>query len=125
MAFLLENAFNGSDFVNSSSKYPQLRMYTSKKINSNTPLDEQPQVEEQWAVSSPSAVSMNIPSLTLGLGSGSGSGSGLGDDNWLYMSAVCYLYGMHIHAHTKKPVGLVNTNWGVSEKFKPTSGCFV
>ena len=34
------------------------------------------------------------------------------DDDWLYMSAVCYLYGVYIHKHTAKPVGLINTNWG-------------
>jgi hypothetical protein len=34
------------------------------------------------------------------------------DDNWLYMSAVCYIFGREIQAHTGKPLGLVNTNWG-------------
>jgi hypothetical protein len=55
------------------------------------------------------------------------------DDNWLYMSAVCCasplffsrpalrvlmgaacpdIYGKNIQAHTGKPVGLMNTNWG-------------
>jgi hypothetical protein len=38
-------------------------------------------------------------------------GSHMQDDNWLYMSAVCYIFGKNIHAHTGKPVGLVNTNW--------------
>lgn len=98
MAFLLENAFNGSTFVNESSNYPLLRMFTSFKDKSDVPLIEQPHVEEPWAVSSPSAVSMNQ--------------AGVDDDNWLYMSAVCYLFGLHIHQHTGKPVGLVNTNWG-------------
>ena len=29
-----------------------------------------------------------------------------------YMSAVCYIFGREIQAHTGKPLGLVNTNWG-------------
>lgn len=59
MAFLLENAFNGSTFVNESINYPMLRMFTSKKDSLKVPQFEQPVVEEPWSVSSPKAVSMN------------------------------------------------------------------
>ena len=41
-----------------------------------------------------------------------GQGVGAGDDNWLWMSAVCYLYGLNIHMSQRVPVGLINTNWG-------------
>ena len=99
MAFLLQNMFNGSTYVNNSAQYTTLRMMTSYKTDSKTPLDEQPKVEEVWSVSSPEAVSMDL-------------GSGVGDDNWLYMSAVCYLFGLEVLQQTGKPVGLVNTNWG-------------
>ena len=34
------------------------------------------------------------------------------DDNWLYMSAVCYIFGREVHKRTGMPVGLMNTNWG-------------
>ena len=47
-----------------------------------------------------------------GGGGGVGGGSGSGDDNWLYMSAVCYLYGLGVHQALGVPVGLMNTNWG-------------
>ena len=36
MAFLLENAFNGSALVKDADNYPHLRMFTSKKTNSNS-----------------------------------------------------------------------------------------
>ena len=99
MAFLLQNMFNGAAYVNSSAQHTTLRMMTSYKTDSRTPLDEQPKVEEVWSVSSPEAVSMDL-------------GGGVGDDNWLYMSGVCYVFGVEVVQQTGKPVGLVNTNWG-------------
>ena len=115
MAFLLENAFNGTEMVEEADKFPLLRMFTNKKDSTATPQHMQPKVEENWAVSSKAAVSMdgcpkcaNTTTATGSLGSGDGSG----DDNWLYMSAVCYIYGREIQKKTGLPVGLVNTNWG-------------
>ena len=112
MAFLLANAFNGSTFVADSIKYPTLRMFTSKKTNSKQPLDEQPVIEQAWAVSSPSATNMPKDDGNSSSRMTPHFGDGSGDDNWLYMSAVCYLFGVEILKHTGKPVGLVNTNWG-------------
>lgn len=102
MAFLLANMFNGTEEVDAAGDWPLVRMFTSAKIKSPVALREQPHVEEQWAVSSPAAVDMHH------------NGSAAQDDDWLYMSAVCWLYGKHIHEATGHPVGLVNTNWGGS-----------
>lgn len=103
MAFLLEHAFSGAALVNASSDHAEhLRMFTSFKTNAATPRAEAT-VEEPWSVSGPSAVSMNRRAQDLG---------GPLDDDWLYMSAVCYLFGVNIQKHTDTPVGLVNTNWG-------------
>jgi sialate O-acetylesterase len=33
------------------------------------------------------------------------------DDNWLYMSAVCYLYGRELHTAFGVPIGLMNTKY--------------
>ena len=87
-------------------------MFTSKKTNSHSPLDEQPVVEEAWAVSSQRAVSDDGCPKCNGTAGSRAEDVGLGDDNWLYMSAVCYIYGKTIQAHTGLPIGLVNTNWG-------------
>lgn len=106
MAFLLEHAFNGSKYVNASNQYKNLRMFTSFKNNSTKPLHEQPAIEENWTISSPSGVSQDISK------NGKTTFSSALDDNWLYMSAVCYLFGVEILKHTKYPIGLVNTNWG-------------
>ena len=109
MAFLLQNAFNGSTYVNNSINYPNLRVFTSFKNNSPHPLPEQPKVQESWKVSSPSAVT------EVALRQQDQHANGMRqvqDDDWLVFSAVCYLYGVEIMKHTKYPVGLVNTNWG-------------
>jgi hypothetical protein len=101
-------------------------MFTSKKTSSQHPAAEQPTVEEAWAVSSQRAVSDDgCPKCNRSAAAGTAAGTrtsldvgnlqenlGLGDDNWLYMSAVCFVYGRAIQKHTGKPVGLVNTNWG-------------
>ena len=82
-----------------------------------------PVVEEAWAVSSAKAVSddgcphcnASAPSSSSNAAATNDDGEwsdGLGDDNWLYMSAVCFIYGRKIQQVTGKPVGLVNTNWG-------------
>lgn len=102
MAFLLQNAFNGSTFVNNSMHYPSLRVFTSFKNSSPKPLVEQPKIQEAWSVSSPLAVSQTKSSAI----------EEPLDDDWLVFSAVCYLFGVEIMKHTNNPVGLVNTNWG-------------
>lgn len=57
---------------------------------------------------------VHLNCVTAGQGKhvGSGVGAGSSDDDWLYMSATCYLYGLHLHKALKVPVGLLNTNWG-------------
>ena len=115
MAFLLENAFNGSAMVEDAGNHPLVRLFTSKKNSSPVPLLEQPQVEEQWAVSSKNATTDDgCPHCNGSTPDAVGAAlrDGTEDDNWLYMSAVCYIFGREIQAHTGKPLGLVNTNWG-------------
>ena len=151
MAFLLENAYNGSALVRDAANHPTLRFFTSKKDSSKVPLLEQPQVEQAWTVSSaaaatddhfatngscptggtppPCKTSWRCPHCTpeTDTDDETDGGGRLGaaareqatdqqvhtlDDNWLYMSAVCFIFGREIQAHTGKPLGLVNTNWG-------------
>eukprot|EP00041_Stephanoeca_diplocostata_P033498 m.1108937 g.1108937 ORF g.1108937 m.1108937 type:complete len:474 (+) comp24352_c0_seq33:177-1598(+) len=104
MAFLLENAFNGTALVQDANNWPNIRLFTSKKTSSKVPLGEQPVVEEQWSISSNASVSDDHKRTE--------DGQGVFDDDWLYMSAVCYIFGREVHKATGVPIGLVNTNWG-------------
>jgi sialate O-acetylesterase len=101
MAFLVKMAFQGPELVQQANNYPLMRLFTSFKINSSAPLREQPKVEQRWSVAS--NVSINMP-----------TSGGANNDDWLYMSAVCWLYGIRIQESLggDTPVGLINTNWG-------------
>jgi len=96
MAFLLQNAFNGSALVQDANNYPHIRLFTTSKVSATTPQADFSTVEEPWAVSSNISISMNNTN----------------DDDWLYFSAVCWLYAREIYLARKLPVGLYNTNWG-------------
>ena len=102
MAFLVQNAFNGSALVQDANNWPNIRLYTSKKLSSPKPLVQQPEIEEPWSVASNISISMNNKR---------GNGRRL-DDDWLYMSAVAWLFARRIHKITEIPVGILNTNWG-------------
>merc|ERR1711871_1497706 len=104
MAFLVQNAFNGSALVQDANNWPNIRLYTSKKLSSPKPLVQQPEIEEPWSVASNISISMNNKR---------GNGRRL-DDDWLYMSAVAWLFARRIHKITVIPVGILNTNWGGS-----------
>eukprot|EP01052_Picozoa_sp_SAG31_P033218 SAG31_NODE_3727_length_3946_cov_2.007798_3_plen_107_part_00 len=88
MAFLLENSFNGSKLVQDANNHPNLRMMTTRKTTAGLPLaDLEGPLPLPWAVSSNVSVSDDGKTLQ--------SGAGSSDDNWLYMSAVCYLFGLN------------------------------
>ena len=107
MAFILENAFNGSALVQDANNHPHLRMMTTRKTTASSPLrDLIGPLPLPWAVSSNVSVSDDGKSVR------GGGGTGSADDNWLYMSAVCYLFGLNVHKARGYPVGLINTNWG-------------
>lgn len=115
MAFLTEMAFDGPALVQDANNHPEIRFFTTRKLIANTPLQELGQatnkgrwtrgVELPWSIASNISISDNhhvIPRIS----------SSVGDDNWLYMSAVCYIFGKSLQAARKVPVGLINTNWG-------------
>ena len=91
-----------------ANNHPYLRMMTTRKTTSDTPLrDLVGPLPLNWSVSSNVSVSDDGKLARVG----SSSSSSSADDNWLYMSAVCYLYGLNIHKARKVPVGLINSNW--------------
>lgn len=108
MAFLVENAFGGADLVQDANNYPNIRLFTTRKLTAGNPLRELGEdtnvgqwtrgVELPWSRSSNESISDDH--------------KGANDDDWLYMSAVCYLFGKELHAALGVPVGLLNTNWG-------------
>ncbi len=110
MAFLLEMDMNGSALVADADAWPQIRLYTaSKRSSPDAPLAEQPApVEQPWAVGSSASVSMNANATR----AARGDGGGANDDDWLYMSAVCWLYAREVAAATSLPVGVYSANWG-------------
>jgi sialate O-acetylesterase len=108
MAFILENAMNGSALVQDANNHPELRFMTTRKTTSTMPLQELiGPIPLKWSVSNNLSVSDDGKRRTQGQAS-----VGTMDDNWLYMSAVCYLFGRDLHTARDVPVGLINTNWG-------------
>ena len=101
MAFLVQNAFGGAAEVQKANNYPAIRMMTTKKVTSAAALQELSPPEQRWSISSNLSISQD-----------SGSGGAANDDNWLYMSAMCYFYGQRIFEGLggSVPVGLVNTS---------------
>lgn len=58
-AFLVEMAFNGSALVQEANLYPNIRLFTAKKISSSTELSDFTAVEQPWTVASNISISMN------------------------------------------------------------------
>ena len=104
MAFLLEMDVDGQELVQQANAYPELRFMTTAKRTATTPQADI-SVAAPWARSSNVSVSNPDPPHEQ---------LGVGDDPWLWMSAVCWIYGRQLHLARKVPIGLINTNWGGS-----------
>jgi len=111
MAFLTEMAMNGQTLVEEAGNHgAQVRLFTTRKLTATSPLLELGQdtngglwtrgVELPWSRASRKTISDD------------GAAPSTNDDDWLYMSAVCYLFGLEINRARGVPVGLINTNWG-------------
>ena len=92
---------NGTALVQDANNFPDIRLFTTSKTTSAVPLLDLKSVEQPWSIGNNVSVSDDGK-----------YGVGVEDDNWLYMSAVCYLYGRGVHQALGVPVGLLNTNWG-------------
>ncbi len=96
MAFLVQNAFNGSLEVQKANNYPHIRLYTTKKTMADKPLEDLPAPELPWSVASNVSISQNNRN----------------DDSWLYFSATCWFFAVNVYERTQRPLGLISTNWG-------------
>jgi hypothetical protein len=84
--------FNGTEEIANSENYPKIRLFTAARNASTTPLEELLGMYLNWSVASPKSV---------------------GGPSFIYMSAVCWLYGRMIHqALGGRPIGLIATSWG-------------
>ena len=101
MAFLLEMDIDGKNLVQEANNYPELRFMTARKRTSPAPVVE-PAVAAPWAVSSNTSVSYDHHR------------DHANDDQWLWMSAVCWMFGRELLKAKRVPIGLINTNWGGS-----------
>ncbi|CAF0737628.1 unnamed protein product [Adineta ricciae] len=92
MQMAVTDIFNATEEINTAGNYPKIRVFTAALKPSDTPIEELLGIVENWSVAS--AQSIGGPSFT-------------------YMSAVCWLYGRHIHeALGGRPIGLIATSWG-------------
>ena len=84
--------FNGSEEISNAGNYPKIRLFTAGQIESAIPVEEVLSTFLKWSVASPQSV---------------------GGPDWVYMSAVCWLYGRMIHqALGGRPIGLIATSYG-------------
>merc|ERR1712216_22215 len=101
MEFSLISAFNGTEEIADSARYPGIRMFTAAKVAASTPpVDVGDKTEgsgvygnSSWAVSGPAAFSTV---------------------RFSWFSAVCYLFGRDTYKALggKVPIGLVASDWG-------------
>jgi sialate O-acetylesterase len=90
MEMAVIDIFNGTEEIANAGNYPKIRLFTSARKVSGTPLEELLGMWLNWSVASPQSV---------------------GGPSFIYMSAVCWLYGRMIHvALDGRPIGLIATS---------------
>ena len=80
MEFSTNDAFNASEEIADSINYNMLRLYTAKKVVSNTPLDDiGTKSNYEWAISGPDAFVK------------------AGGSGFSWFSATCYFFGRDLY----------------------------
>jgi sialate O-acetylesterase len=86
--------FNATEEIQNAGNYPKIRVFTALHVLSVIPVEELLGISLNWSVASPSSV---------------------GGPDWVYMSAVCWLYGRMIHqALDGRPIGLIAASQGAT-----------
>lgn len=84
--------YNATEEIANAGKYPKIRVFTAADEASSVPIEELLGITLKWSVASPKII---------------------GGPNWIYMSAVCWLYGRMIHEELNgRPIGLIATTYG-------------
>jgi sialate O-acetylesterase len=92
MELTLSMIRNATEEIANAGNFPKIRIFTAALEASLTPLEELHGITLNWSVASSKSVA--------------------GPD-WVYMSAVCWLYGRMIHeALGGRPIGLIATSYG-------------
>jgi len=92
MQMTVNRIYNGTEEIANAGKYPKIRVFTASLEASLTPVEEILGIWLNWSVASPKSI---------------------GGPSFVYMSAVCWLYGRMIHeALGGRPMGLIATSWG-------------
>jgi len=93
MEMTVSSIFNATEEIANAGNYPKIRLFTVALIPSAVPIEELLGMNLNWSVASPQSVN--------------------GPPGWIYMSAVCWLYGKQIHqALGGRPIGLIASSWG-------------
>jgi sialate O-acetylesterase len=84
--------YNGTQEIANAGNYPKVRVFSAARRTSSLPVEELSGIDLNWSVASSKSI---------------------GGPDWIYMSAVCWLYGRMIHeALDGRPIGLIATSWG-------------
>jgi sialate O-acetylesterase len=91
MEMAVIDIFNGTEEIANAGNFPKIRLFTSARNSSSKPSEELFGMWLNWSIASPQSV---------------------GGPTFIYMSAVCWLYGRMIHqALDARPIGLIATSW--------------
>ena len=94
MQLTVNMIYNGTEEIAKAGNYPKIRVFTAAFKASDEPVDELLDIDLDWSIASPDI--LNGP-------------------EWVYFSAVCWLYGRMIHeALAGRPIGLIATSWGAT-----------
>jgi sialate O-acetylesterase len=86
--------FNATEEIANAGNYPKIRVFTAALTSSLIPTEELLGIALNWSVASPKTI---------------------GGPAWIYMSAVCWLYGRMIHQGLGgRPIGLIATSYGAT-----------
>ncbi|XP_070537286.1 sialate O-acetylesterase-like [Ptychodera flava] len=91
MEFTVFQTINASEEMMIASQYPNIRLFTADKVESEKALYDLQSIMEYWSLPSPKTVANN---------------------SFTYFSAVCWFYGRNLYDHFEYPIGLIDTSWG-------------
>jgi sialate O-acetylesterase len=92
MQFTVNMMFNATEEIANAGNFSKIRLFTAGLVESATPVEELLSIVLNWSLASPKTV---------------------GGPAWIYMSAVCWVYGRMIHqALGGRPIGLIASSWG-------------
>jgi sialate O-acetylesterase len=91
MEMAVIDIYNGTEEIANAGNFPKIRLFTVAHLQSAMPMEDISRMWLNWSLASPESV---------------------GGPSFIYMSAVCWLYGRMIHqALDGRPIGLIGTSW--------------